>query len=129
MNIGHLFNHPKPVNQKAPAASCINDASLQILQKIMSAVAHYHAIKSRITVLKLTPPLNRFFRPGYSAVVTGEFKCEQPFFNSIDLCCLILFHFYHLRNDIFVLTEIKTGRQVMPLHLSNSFRADDDAIR
>lgn len=95
----------------------------------MSAVAHYHAIKSWIALFTLTPPLNWFFHPGHSAVVTGELKCKQPFFNTIDHCSLILFHFYHLRNDIFVLTEIKTGRQAMPLHLSNSFRVDDDAIR
>ena len=94
----------------------------------MSAVAHDHAIKSWIALFTLTPPLNWLFRRGHSAVVTAELKCKQPFFYTIDHCCLILFHFYHLRNDIILLAEIKTDCQVMPLHLSNSVRADD-AIR
>jgi len=97
---------------------------MQILQKIMPAVVRYHAIKSWIAMLTLTPPLNGFSHPDHPAVVSGVFKCKQPF-NTINHCTMILFHFYHLRNDIFVLTEIKTGRQAMPLHLSNSFGVDD----
>jgi len=73
MNIGHLFNHPKPVNQSAPTASFINDASLQILHKMMPAVAHIHTIKSWIAFLTLTPPLNWFCQADQFAIVTGEF--------------------------------------------------------